>query len=383
MAGAALVSYFPIAVLAGLVLHLGFGFLIEWLHDSRRQLPRHEYLLLVLIFAVVVSAGFLTAVVLGLIAAVLHFAATYSRINIVRHAVSGADYRSSVARTRDQLEYLRERGGQLLILRLQGFIFFGTAHVLTRYVKQHAENSSSERPGLVVLDFRSVTGLDQSTLVSLNRMHRIAAAGNVTVILTGLASGLRHRLIANGLPLEQAGGSMLLEGDIDHGVELAENRILADSGIGPNSGTTAVSIEDVLDAEICDGRITRALIKAFERIEFQDGDVLIRQGGNDSDLYIIESGTVVTRLERPGGQAVRLSSSGPGTIIGDMAFCLGGTRSASVVAKGPGSAYRLSPDQRHHLEEQQPELGLHLYMLLSRHLARRVADTNRLLRQVI
>lgn len=250
-------------------------------------------------------------------------------------------------------------------------------------MKQHAENSSSERPGLVVLDFRSVTGLDQSTLVSLNRMHRIAAAGNVTVILTGLASGLRHRLIANGLPLEQAGGSMLLEGDIDHGVELAENRILADSGIGPNSGTTAVSIEDVLDAEICDGRITRALIKAFERIEFQDGDVLIRQGGNDSDLYIIESGTVVTRLERPGGQAVRLSSSGPGTIIGDMAFCLGGTRSASVVAKGPGSAYRLSPDQRHHLEEQQPELGLHLYMLLSRHLARRVADTNRLLRQVI
>ncbi len=383
VAGAALVSYFPIAVLAGLVLHLGFGFLIEWLYDARRTLPRHEYLLLVLIFTVVVTAGFLTAVVVGLIAAVLHFAATYSRINIVRHAVSGADYHSTVARTPDQLAYLRERGGQLLILRLQGFIFFGTAHSLTRYVTDHADGSSRERPGFVILDFGSVTGLDQSTLVILNRLHRIATAGHVTVILTGLAPELRHRLNANGFPLEQAGASMLLEDDLDHGVELAENRILADSGIDPDNGAATVSIEDVLDAEIHDRGMTHALIKAFERIEFQDGDVLIRQGDNDSDLYIIETGTVVTRLERPGDTAVRLSSSGPGTIIGDMAFCLGTTRSASVVAMGPGLAHRLSRDQRNHLEEQQPELGLHLYMLLCRRLARRVADTNRLLRQII
>lgn len=383
LTGSSLVSYFPVAVLGGLILHLGFGFIIDWLYDVRRTLPRHEYLLLLLIFGAVVTLGFLTAVMIGIVAAVLLFAVTYSRINVVRYAVSGADYRSSVARTDEQLVYLREHGGRIQILRLQGFIFFGTAYALTRYVRDGADDPGSRAPRFLVLDFQSVTGFDHATLVSLVRMRQLAGANGVRLIFAGLDPVFRDRLILNDLSPGANDDIVSFEPDLDHAVEYAENRLLETEGAACDKPAHPASMAAWLQSELHDPSLAQQLVEHMERATFKDGDALIRQGNDDTDLYFVETGVVATLLDLPGGRTARLHSSGPGTVIGDMTFYLGGSRSASVIAEGSCTAWRLSAARIQTIEAEYPELALRLHKLLSRRLARRVADTNRLLQQVM
>jgi SulP family sulfate permease len=121
----------------------------------------------------------------------------------------------------------------------------------------------------------------------------------------------------------------------------------------------------------------------LEKVRFRDGEALIRQGEVDTDIYIVEQGQVLTILELPDGRHTRLRHSGPGTIVGDMTHYLGGSRSASVIAAGDCTAYRLSSERIELIEQQQPHLALRLHKLLARYIARRLVDNNRILQQVI
>ena len=133
-AGPSLVTYLPIPVLSALLLYLGLNFLIEWLVDSYRRMPRSDYLIIVLIVVVVAWSSYIIAVGVGLLTAVALFALRYSRIDVVRMELSGVQHRSNVDRTREETEILHELRPAILILKLQGYIFFGTAHSLLHRV---------------------------------------------------------------------------------------------------------------------------------------------------------------------------------------------------------------------------------------------------------
>ena len=108
-----LIAWFPKAVLAGLLLFLGWSLLERWLIEgpvavAAAGIPgRGHY-----------RAGglpqwaFLQGVVVGLLGAIVLFVINYSRINVVRYALTGAERRSNVERNFQEEKYLRENGGQ-------------------------------------------------------------------------------------------------------------------------------------------------------------------------------------------------------------------------------------------------------------------------------
>ena len=83
--GASYLSLFPRIVLAGLVTFLGLSFLVEWVIDAARSLPRSEYLLVLLILATIAAFGFLVGVGIGLAVALVMFVVQYSRTDVVKH----------------------------------------------------------------------------------------------------------------------------------------------------------------------------------------------------------------------------------------------------------------------------------------------------------
>ena len=80
-------------------------------------------------------AGFLESVGLGIAIAVILFVVNYSRIDVVKHSLSGATYKSNVQRPPKHSRALRVHGHELFILQLQGFVFFGTANQLVERLK--------------------------------------------------------------------------------------------------------------------------------------------------------------------------------------------------------------------------------------------------------
>src|SRR5690606_264604 len=94
--GAGIVALIPKAVLGGLVAYFGLRFLVQWLYEALFDLPVGEYLIVVAILGVIVVAGVLPGVGVGLALTVALFVISSSRIDAVRYAVGGADLHSRV-----------------------------------------------------------------------------------------------------------------------------------------------------------------------------------------------------------------------------------------------------------------------------------------------
>ncbi|MCD4775988.1 MAG: cyclic nucleotide-binding domain-containing protein [Candidatus Aegiribacteria sp.] len=78
----------------------------------------------------------------------------------------------------------------------------------------------------------------------------------------------------------------------------------------------------------------------FECIEVRESDVLVKQGGSGTDLFIVESGQFVVTDDKGGNRI--LESLGEGDVFGEMAFLGGEERSASVTANTTGTLLKLS-----------------------------------------
>ena len=137
--GGSFLSYFPKVVLGGLLLFLGLEFLVRWVYEAFFQLPRIDYFIVVFILVIVAFIGFLEAVAVGILLAVILFVVGYSRVDVVKHILSGKTHHSRVVRPVHQREAIRREGDLIFILQLQGFIFFGTADNLLNTVRRRVE----------------------------------------------------------------------------------------------------------------------------------------------------------------------------------------------------------------------------------------------------
>jgi SulP family sulfate permease len=367
--GAPLLSYFPKPVLGGMLLFLGLAFLVEWLYDAWLKLSKAEYGIVLLILIAMDVAGVLVSVGLGIVLAVVLFVVNYSRIPVVKHTLSGTSYRSNVDRPRADTQALRSQGDWLYILELQGFIFFGTANMVLDQLRQRLNNPTLLCPRFIVLDFRQVSGLDASAVLSFAKMKQLAQARGLALVFTHLSSAVRHRLAQEVFTYEDK-ALWRVEVDLDHGVEWCEEQILRmldheETITGEGERPEDLQLEAIHD-----------LRRHMERKDLPDGYCLIRQGDPPRGIYIVEAGQVTAQRECGDGQVMRLRKMGPGTVVGEMGLYLGSKASASIVTNQPSTVYYLSRASLAQLEEVEPRVAAAFHKYIAQLLSERVSFAN-------
>lgn len=356
-----LMAYLPKPVLAGMLAGLGGGLLNEWLIKSRHRLGRVDYLLIVAILAVIALYGFVAGVGLGIVVACVLFVVEYSRVSCVKMEFTAAVLHSKLERTMEANAALKQAGGRVFGLGLQGFLFFGSANQMVNRVRQQLLQPRQ----FVLIDFRHVQGLDGSTTQSFAKLAQVCEQGRTTLILTGLAAALRA-------PVERAfaGQAAPLEfADLDAALEWVEDRLLA-GGDEQRDGSLEVSL-----AEYFDARELRALFTRTEMVELEAGALLFKKGDIGDCMYFIDQGQVSISLATAGGR-VRLRTFSNATIVGEMALYSGQKRTADVVTDRPTRAYKLSMARLRMLEQEDPATALQLHNYVVRVLASRLAATN-------
>lgn len=376
-AGPAFVSLVPRFVCGGLLVFLGLIFLWDWVYEASRKLTRLDYFVVLFILAVVGAVGYPEGVAAGTIAAVVLFVHNYSRVDVVSHAMSGADLRSNVDRPVRELKYLREHGDQIFVLHLQGFIFFGTANHLLQEVRARATEPGQHRLRFVVMDFRRVTGIDSSAVFSLGKVHQLARRLGFTLLMTQVASDIERLLAIGGLRATSF-SSFRMFPDLDHGLEWCERLLLTDWG-GNGHGAQSSLCEQLKDTWP-DGVSAERLLPYLEPQRVDEGAYLIRQGDRSRCLFFVESGRVTARLELGNNGALRLRSMGPGTVVGEVGLFLQGRRMASVVTETECNVYRLSAESFERMCSSDPELALAFHQFVLRLLAERLTSTSNMLR---
>lgn len=321
--GARFVPLLPQFLIGGLLAYIGLMFLRDWLVDTFRTLTPIEYAIVVVILIVIASVGFLEGVSVGILATIVLFVVDYARTDIVAHERSGRTARSRVTRGRAALEVLDTYGDQIHVLELHGFVFFGTATGLLKRIQARLEAGTDTR--FVVVDFRRVTGLDATARLAFEKLLRLVRKHDAQLVASHACPEIVRKL----------------------------------------------------DPELDDADATAALLATFEPVAFPAGAVLMRQGADPDVLYFIASGKVTARLERDDGPPIRLETMEGGSLVGELGFYTGDTRTASVVADQPTRAHRPTRASLRQLTSDAPEVAAAFSALVVRSLAKRTGHLMR------
>ena len=368
--GSGLLAVLPLPLLAGLLLFVGLSLLLDRLVELPPRQALSDYLLMLLIIALIAVYGFLEGVVAGIIGACLLFAFSYSRIGIVKHVLNRCERASDVERPAPQKRLLEQHGERIRVVGLRGYIFFGTSNGLLDQMRATYARGSTPGPQLLILDFQSVTGMDSSAVVSFLKLAHFCDEQGVELLFSGAPPAIDRLLAGRGqAPME----GVRRFASQEEALEFAEEVVLAWSGAGLSS---------VLPAERWFQRDSgmpdqiKGLLALLESRTVPAGTVIFRQGEPSDSIELLVSGRVQVLLELPGGRRVRLRSMLEQTVLGEMGFFRDLPRSATVIADQPSRLLRVTREAYGRMLAEAPEAAAVLHRMIITTLADRLHFAN-------
>ncbi|WP_270936605.1 cyclic nucleotide-binding domain-containing protein [Falsiroseomonas oryzae] len=365
--GPTLLGVLPRPILAALLLSQGIEWMVLRTWRDVQPLPRHEAAILLAVAVTMASIGLVEGLALGLALALLIFVWTYRQVPVIRSVLRGDEMRSSVTRPGRALRVLEREGQGIVLVRLQGYMFFLNAlAVQTVFAARVAQGAR-----VVVLDFDHVLGMDSSAIDAFRRLEQQAVKGRVRLVLCAVPPALSERFARHGVFCSLAWSHAA---SADRGLEKAEEAILAMHGEPPADGRIGfadfiASIGDLPD-------VARRLEPFVERVEYGARHVLMRQGDAADDMVFLERGRVAAVLDE-GQKAVHLRTLTAGTLVGEIALFRGGARTATVIAETPCEAVRLTRAAIERLHADDPALAFVVQRAIMLQLADKLADNTR------
>ena len=369
-----LISYVPVFLTAGFVLFLGVELLKDWLVASRRQLPLLEWLIVVLILAVVAVVGFMPGLVVGLLVSIAVFVFNYARLPVVRQSASGIDQRSSVDRSPAAMEYLLRHGDAIEVVQLQGYLFFGTADRIVDHVRRRLAAADRASLRFLVLDFRYVSGVDSAAATCFVKIRGLINTQRVKLFFSHVSPEVERALRRADIIFDD-NLTTTLEVDIDHAVEQAEEMLLSEA---PELDAGTHLVNHLVAAIGAYPRLAD-LIAVMSCMSMQAEEVLIRAGDDADDVFFVAHGRVRVQVTLPDGRVIRLQTITSGAIVGEIALYLRRKRTADVIVEIPSEIFRLSATDLARLEREDAELAVLAHRLLASNLSEKLAMANRMI----
>jgi SulP family sulfate permease len=365
-------AYMPRAVLSAVIMVVAVQHIDPWTKQFAGRLikpgtPQRGAIALDLGVSVFVSLlsiaiNVVLAVFIGIVLAVLLFVVRMSKSNIRRlyrcDAVRSRRYRDPA-----ELELLRVAGASVLVVELQGALFFGTADRLAQIVDTETARDTTA----VLLELRRVTEIDSTGARILGDIDAALSARGIKLVLVLSA---RTETAARIADIFQAGDRFFP--DIDRAMEWAEDELLRKSGTGLS---VELSLDQVpLLRDLTSDQIER-LRAWLEPVAWSAGHVVFRHGDPGSCLYLVTRGRASVHL-RHDDEGIRLATFAAGAVFGELALLDRGPRSATVTVDEDLRGFGLSEASFNALCQEQPDIAIKLLSALGRELSVRIRYAN-------
>lgn len=278
------------------------------------------------------------------------------------------------------MDILEAEGEQILVLELQGVIFFGTANKLIHQIRDRFDQNTAVR--FVILDFRLVSGLDASAVLSFAKLKQLATQQQVHLLFTQLSKEAQQRL-QQGDCLDD---DPLLHqfDDLDRGLEWCEQQILQSHDLTQlEADSSESSLSRYLKSVFADPAQVDRLLSLLKTCSLQTGEYLFRQGDAFDGLYFVGAGQVSVVLELDQDQTKRIRTYTIGNTIGEMGLYRQTVRMASVVADKPSTVYFLSSEAFEQIEASEPLLAANIHRFVVNLLAERLEHREQELRNLL
>jgi sulfate permease, SulP family len=364
-------AYMPRAVLSAVIMVIAIQHIDPWTKQLAARLikpgtPQRGAVALDLGVSVFVSLlsiaiNVVMAVFVGIVLAVALFVVRMSRSNI-RKSYRCDSVRSRRYRDPAELEVLHVRGASVLVIELQGALFFGSADRLAQIV----DNETAAGTSALLLELRRITEIDSTGARIL---------GDLDAALH--ARGIKLALVLSGRTETAARLADIFHGDrffpdIDRAIEWAEDDLL-------KNAVTAQPLELPLDRlplllDFTADQVER-LHGWLEPVAWPAGHVIFRHGDPGSSLYLVTRGRASVHIRHDDGD-IRLVTFAAGAVLGELALLDRGPRSATITVDEDLTGFGLSEASFTVLCREQPDIAIKLLSALGRELSVRIRHAN-------
>lgn len=185
-------SHIPFAVLAGILLKVGYD-IIDWQCLRRlRHSPRGDLVVMFVTMGATVFIDLMTAVAVGVVMAALIFVARTAEVQTAGARICRSSGEAADLGT-EEAAILDAAGGRIVLFHVEGPLSFASARDLSQLMQ-----SSAGRDALVI-DLSDVPFIDTSASMALEEVIMDARSGNDAVILCGLRELVREAMERAGV----------------------------------------------------------------------------------------------------------------------------------------------------------------------------------------
>lgn len=382
LAGTEFMELVPTFLLGGLLIYVGLEFLIDWIWKARDELPLSDYVVVILILVVIIFSDILQGVTFGFFVAIILFVVNYSQLSVIKLETNGSDHASNVDRDLETRELLNKEGHRILIMVLQGFIFFGTADKLVTAIRKRIMELEGGQFDFLVLDFHHVSQLDTSAIVTFSKLAQLSERIGFHIVISSADEKSIKQLVKHGFfTFGEKSLERHYKDQLDTAVDWCERRILQDLNI--NDEEQNLELQDVLGRIAYEQADVDLLANFFVVENRKAGEYLFKEGDNGESLYFVGSGTVVVVLKVPRQDERILRKYKAGAILGEMAIYTGENRTASVRIESDACLFRLDKEKLEEMSRRFPASTAALHTYIVKVLSERLGRANRNLSRYI
>lgn len=340
----------PIPIVAGLILYLGYTFVVDALWRPYAQRAWLDLTLAVVITVVCVEYGYLIGVVAGVVCACLLFVVSYARLGVVRRHLTRAQFSSHVDRSAEASEHLRAVGDAVQLYWLSGYIFFGSSEGLFERIRGDIEAALPRRVAYVILDFAMVPGADSSAYISLAKLRNHCNQRGTTIVYSSISPAIRDALARGGF----IGGKSRHQAfaDVHAAVAWCEDNLLAEAAVKVDA-----DFASWLQRQLGPGLKAADLIAYLERRELDGSTVLHRQGEAADSIDLIAAGQLAIDVATRSGENLRVRRIATHTVVGEMGFFRRSSRSATVSSEASAVLFTLTRANFERMRRERPDLA--------------------------
>jgi len=358
-----IIGKIPLAVIAGIIVSVGFGLFDKWTLDLFRNLlhARDQQKRIIANLAVTIVVAVITVCV-NLIVAVLIGIAIASGLFVVRMGRSivkrkyfGDQIHSKKVRSIKNNILLKERGKGIIVYELRGPLFFGSADNLAMEVASAMKHNT-----YCILDMKRVDEIDSTGAKILGQISKKINESGKFLLISYLTDHPSLSDFLKAIGVYNMFAENCLFPDTDAALEWAEDNVLTQSiELAGTFGGIQLEQMDIF-MDFTQEEIHTLKQKLIFRT-FKKGEIILREGDTDRNLYFLTKGSVSVRIHLPESERYkRLITYSSGVTFGEIAFLDGNPRSADVWSDEDSETYLLSPDEYDVLQNETPEIAVKL-----------------------
>jgi sulfate permease, SulP family len=370
------IGWIPIGALAGILIIISIRLIdFKVLGMLKNKSTVFDFFVIITVIVAAANLDLIKAAGVGIGVAIFLFLREQMAVSVIRRKIFGNQVFSKKIRPNSERKILEEKGGQAVIIELQGQLFFGTTDQLFSKLEPYYAQCK-----FVVLDMRRIQSVDYTAANMLKKiLARVVEKGSYLIFTSlpqVLPTGQNVRAYFLQLGLGE-GPNLKIFDDMDAGLLWIEDRILISERVITYDENKVLELGEL---DLFDHFPEEALQNLNECIETKDygpNQTIFKGGDTGDEIYFVRKGNVKIVLSLADGKYFHLLTIGMGSVFGEMAFIDNVSRSADAISVDDTSLYFLSRKKFNQVTQVHPEIAGLLFERLALLIANRLRQSNK------